>query len=323
MPLDPRVKRFLDALAAGNPPGARTVSVPQRRAQLVELMKLGGAEVSLAPVEDGTIPGPAGPLPIRVFSPELKEPPTQLPAPLLPGLIYFHGGGLVAGSIDTHASIARALCHSSGCRIVAVDYRLAPEHPFPAGLDDTRAAIAYVHSHAADFGIDAARLGVCGDSAGGTLVAAACHALARSGGAKPALQLLLCPILDYSRRSGSRADFVSGYLIDQDTLDHDLEHYAPRGADPKDPRISPLLAEDLSGVPPTIVHTAEFDPLRDEGQDYFRRLSQTGSALAYTCHPGMIHLFYGLGAVIPYARTAFEKMGAEIRAALDDPGAIE
>lgn len=286
-------------------------------------MKLGGADVPIGLIEDGTIPGPAGPLAVRVYSPEPKDPPTQRPAPLLPGLIYFHGGGLVAGSIDTHASIARALCHWGECRIIAVDYRLAPEHPFPAGLDDTTAAIAYVGSHAADFGIDAARLGVCGDSAGGTLVAAACHARARSGGARPSLQLLICPILDYSRRSGSRADFSSGYLIDQDTLDHDLEHYAPQGADPTDPRISPLLAEDLSGVPRTIVHTAEFDPLRDEGQDYFRRLSPTGSALAYTCHPGMIHLFYGLGAVIPYARTAFEKMGAEIRAALNDPGAIE
>ncbi|MGD0502248.1 MAG: alpha/beta hydrolase [Steroidobacteraceae bacterium] len=327
MPLDPRVKRFLDALAAGNPPNARTVSVPQRRAQLIELMKFGGVGVPagapIGHIEEATLPGPTGPLNARIYSPHPESLPMRVAAGLLPGLTYFHGGGLVAGSLDTHASIARALCHWGGCRIIAVDYRLAPEHPFPAGLDDTTAAIAYVGSHAADFGIDVTRLGVCGDSAGGTLVAAACHALARSGDARPALQLLICPILDYSRRTGSRADFVSGYLIDQDTLDHDLAYYAPRGADPQDPRISPLLAEDLSGVPPTIVHTAEFDPLRDEGQDYFRRLSQSGSGLAYTCHPGMIHLFYGLGAVIPYARTALEKMGAEIRAALTDPGAIE
>ncbi len=296
-------------------------------------MKLGGACAPIGGIDERTIPGPGGPLAVRVYRPELRDsstqipapqvPAPQVPAPLLPGLIYFHGGGLVAGSIDTHDTIARALCHWGECRIVAVDYRLAPEHPFPAGLDDATAAIAYIGAHAADFGIDGARLGVCGDSAGGTLVAAACHALARSADAKPVMQLLICPILDYSRRTGSRADYRSGYLIDQDTLDHDLEHYASQGADPKDPRISPLLAEDLSGLPPTIVHTAEFDPLRDEGQEYFRRLGETGSALAYTCHPGMIHLFYGLGAVIPYARTAFEKMGAEIRAALNDPGAIE
>jgi acetyl esterase len=323
LPLDPRVKRFLDVLAAGNPPNARTVSIAQRRGQLAELMKLGGAGAPIGAAEDRVLPGPSGPLGVRIYSPLRTAAPAQSRVEPAPGLIYFHGGGLVAGSIDTHDSIARALCHAGECRVIAVDYRLAPEHPFPAGLDDAIAAIAYIGAHAADFGVDAARLGVCGDSAGGTLAAAACHALARTAARRPALQLLICPILDYGRRTGSRVDFASGYLIDQDTLDHDLEHYAPDGADPQDPRISPLLAADLSGVPPTLIHTAEFDPLRDEGQDYFRRLTHTGSALAYTCHPGMIHLFYGLDAVIPYARTAFEKIGAEIRAALTDPGAIE
>ncbi|HEY3851633.1 MAG TPA: alpha/beta hydrolase [Steroidobacteraceae bacterium] len=332
MPLDPRVKRFLDVLAAGNPPNARSVSVAQRRARLVDLMKLGGPGAAVGATEDRTLPGPSGPLAVRIYSPVRAAGAARAASPVRaaaansdasPALVYFHGGGLVAGSIDTHDSIARALCHAGDCRVLSVDYRLAPEHPFPAGLDDATAAIAHIGSHAADFGVDAARLGVCGDSAGGTLAAAACQALARSAMPRPALQLLLCPILDYSRRTGSRRDFASGYLIDQDTLDHDLEHYAPRGADPRDPRISPLLAADFTAMPPTIIHTAEFDPLRDEGKDYFERLTHTGSALAYTCHPGMIHLFYGLGAVIPYARTAFEKMGAEIRAALTDPGATE
>jgi acetyl esterase len=321
LPLDPRVKRFLDVLAAGNPPNARTVGVAQRRAQLAELMKLGGPAASIGASVDRTLPGPSGPLAVRILTPAgAAAQSSREPGP---GVIYFHGGGLVAGSIDTHDSIARALCHWSECRVIAVDYRLAPEHPFPAGLDDAIAAITYIGSHAADFGVDAARLCVCGDSAGGTLAAAACHALARTAAPRPALQLLICPILDYGRRSGSRAEFASGYLVDQDTLDHDLEHCSPAGADPQDPRISPLLAADLSGVPPTLVHTAEFDPLRDEGKDYFARLTHTGSALAYTCHPGMIHLFYGLSAVIPYARTVFEKIGAEIRAALIDPGAVE
>jgi acetyl esterase/lipase len=324
LPLDPRVKRFLDVLAAGNPPNARTVSVAHRRAQLAELMKLGGIGAAVAGSEDRTLPGPAGPLRIRIHSP--VRAPGAVSADrrgLSAGLIYFHGGGLVAGSIDTHDAVARSLCHWGDCKVVSVDYRLAPEHPFPAGLDDAIAAIAHVGAHAADFGIDAARLGVCGDSAGGTLTAAACHSLSRAAKPLPALQLLLCPILDYSRRTGSRAELASGHLIDQDTLDHDLEHYAPNGADPEDERISPLRAADLGGMPPTIVHTAEFDPLRDEGKDYYDRLRQTGSALTYTCHPGMIHLFYGLGAVIPYARTAFERMGAEIRAALQNPGVRE
>jgi acetyl esterase/lipase len=336
LPLDPRVKRFLDALAAGNPPNARTVSIAQRRAQLAALMELGGPAAAVGNIQDLAIPGSSGPLALRVYTPEPSAESAQgasagpargLAAGLNPALIYFHGGGLVAGSLDTHAAVARALCHWSGCRVIAVDYRLAPEHPFPAALEDAGEAIDHVRSHAAELGVDASRLGVCGDSAGGTLVAAACHAMARSGSSPLALQVLICPILDYGRRTGSRQEFAAGYLIDQDTLDHDLDHYlpqhAPGGPDPRDPRISPLRSADFYGLPPTIVHTAEFDPLRDEGQEYFRRLIPSGSALAYTCHPGMIHLFYGLGAVIPYARTAFEKIGAEIRAALIDPGAME
>jgi acetyl esterase len=309
LPLDSRVKRFLDALAAGNPPSAHDTSVARRRAQLADLMKLCGPEAPVAGARDGAVPGPAGPVAVRIYT------PLDAPGASLPGLVYFHGGGLVAGSIDTHAPIARALAQAGACRVISVQYRLAPEHPFPAALEDAQAAIAYVTAHGAQFGVDPDRLGVCGDSAGATLVAAACQAMARSGGARLALQLLLCPILDYSRQSASRREFARGYLVDQDTLDHDLLHYAP-DKDPADPRISPARAADLADLPPTIIHTAEFDPLRDEGMDYFNRLTQSGSALSYTCHPGMIHLFYGLGALIPYARTAFETIGTEIRAAL-------
>jgi acetyl esterase/lipase len=200
--------------------------------------------------------------------------------------------------------------------VLALDYRLAPEHSFPAALDDVCAAARFLRARAADYGMDAAKLAICGDSAGGTLAAAACQAAARAQDPPLALQVLLCPILDYSRRSGSRVDFASGYLLDQATLDHDLRHCMPGGADAMDARLSPLRAADLSGVPRTIVHTAEFDPLRDEGRDYFERLAHTATALSYTCHAGMIHLFYGLGGVIPYARTALEQIGREIRAAL-------
>ena len=151
---------------------------------------------------------------------------------------------------------------------------------------------------------------------GATLATATCQAVARAGGPPLALQLLICPILDYSRSTPSKLELSSGYLVDQATLDHDLMHYAPEGADPTNPRISPLLAADVTGMPRTLIHTAEFDPLRDEGRNYFERLTQARNEVSYTCHPGMIHLFYGLGAVIPYARTAFEQIGGEIRAAL-------
>ncbi len=308
MPLDPRVKRFLNILAAGNPPDAGSATVEERRKGLVSLMEFAGPPVALERVEDRTLPGPHGALRVRLYSPSKAE--------VLPGLIYFHGGGLVAGSLDTHDGIGRALCHASGVRVVSVDYRLAPEHRFPAAVEDARAALRYISGHAADFGIDAARLGIGGDSAGATLAAATCQSATRAGGPQLILQLLLCPILDYSRVTASKRELSSGYLVDQATLDHDLKYYLPAGTAPSNPLVSPLLAGDVSGLPRTLIHTAEFDPLRDEGRNYFERLTQAGNEVSYTCHPGMIHLFYGLGAVIPYARTAFEQIGGEIRAAL-------
>ena len=310
MPLDPRVKRFLDALAAGKPPSALETTVEERRLGLTELMKLAGPQAAVGRVEDRTLPGPAGALGIRIYTPLGAGPG------LLPGLIYFHGGGLVAGTVATHDPIGRVLANSGACRVVSVEYRLAPEHPFPAALDDALAAVTHIGAHAAEFGIDGMRLGICGDSAGGTLAAATAQTVARIGSPRLALQLLICPILDYSRSTDSRRDLASGYLIDQATLDHDLLHYAPPGTDPANPRISPLRADDVTGLPRTLIHTAEFDPLRDEGRDYFERLARAHAEVSYTCHPGMIHLFYGLGAVIPYARTAFEQIGGEIRAAL-------
>jgi acetyl esterase/lipase len=309
VPLDARVKRFLDALAAGNPPNALETTVEERRLGLAELMKLAGPETAVARVEDRTLPGPAGELGVRIYT------PLDAGSGLLPGLIYFHGGGLVAGSVATHDSIGRALAHSGACRLISVDYRLAPEHPFPAALDDALAAVTHIGAHAAEFGIDGTRLGICGDSAGGTLAAVTAQATARMGSPRLALQLLICPILDYSRSSASRRELASGYLIDQATLDHDLLYYAP-GTDPANPRISPLRADNVSGLPRTLIHTAEFDPLRDEGRDYVERLARAHTQVSYTCHPGMIHLFYGLGAVIPYARIAFDEIGGEIRVAL-------
>ncbi len=310
MPLDPRVKRFLEVLAAGN--AARTLdpTVLERREQVAELMKLSGPAPPIDRVETLSLPGPAGPLNTRLYS------PLEAGAGLSPGVLYLHGGGLVAGNLDTHACIAQSLAHHGACRVLALDYRLAPEHAFPAALDDACAAVKVLRAHAGSYGIDPARLAICGDSAGGMLAAAACQAAAHAQDEPLALQVLICPILDYGRSSGSRAEFASGYLLDQATLDHDLRHCKPGGADAMDIRLSPLNATDLSGTPRTIIHTAEFDPLRDEGREYFERLAHTGTGLSYTCHAGMIHLFYGLGAVIPYARTAFECIGREIRAAL-------
>ncbi len=313
MPLDPRAKRLLDLLAAANPPSALSLTVEQRRNALAQLMKFAGPGDPVDRVESRDIPGAGGPLAIRLYTP--------LGADLasLPGLIYFHGGGLVAGTLSTHDAIGRLLTNAGACRVLSVDYRLAPEHPFPAAIEDASAAIRYIAAHGGEFGIDPTRLAVCGDSAGATLAAVACQAAALAGSPRLVLQLLICPILDYGGSTDSRRAFASGFLVDQATLNHDLLHYVPPGTDPTDPRISPLRASDLRGLPPTSIHTAEFDPLRDEGEAYAERLKRMGTPVSYTCHPGMIHLFYGLGTVIPYARTAFEQIGAELRTALADP----
>ena len=311
--LDPHVQRFLAILAAGGQLSLRGAGVAQRRAALAELMALGGPKPPVGATLDTTVPGPAGPIPIRIYT-----PPQPLPTPA-PGLIYLHGGGLVAGSIDTHDRIARSLATAGECRLVSVGYRLAPEHPFPAALDDGLAAVQYLSSHAAAFNIDGARVGLCGDSAGGTLAAVICQRLAGAGGPRLALQLLLCPILDHDPGTTAGRDFSHGDPVDRATLDHDLEHYLPHGVDRTHPDISPLWAADLAGLPPTIIHTAHCDPLCDDGQRYAERLRAAGSGALYRCHPGMIHLFYGLGGVIPYARRAFGQIGEDVRAALGRP----
>jgi acetyl esterase/lipase len=313
MPLDPRVKRFLDALAMTSPSDALSLSVTERRHAVDSLLKLRGPEVAVGAVRDGCLPGSAGPIPIRSY-----DPPGGMTGPL-PGIVYFHGGGLVAGSLETHDGIARALTGGSGCRLISIEYRLAPEAPFPAAVEDAVDAVRYVMRHPQQFGMSG-RIAVCGDSAGATLAAVTCQALHDARGPVPQLQVLLCPIMDYADRSASRREFASGYLVDEATLRHDLKYYLPPGTSPADPRVSPLRAEKLPASIPTVVHTAECDPLRDEAAEYALRMRQAGAAVSYTCHAGMIHLFYGLGGAIPYARQAVAGIAAEIGTALRAAG---
>ena len=288
------------------------MTISQRRSGLQELLGFAGLPVTVAAIEERVMPGPGGPLKLRVYTP--TDAGT---AATCAGLIYFHGGGLVAGSLDSHERICCALSEATRCRVVAVDYRLGPEHRFPSAVEDACAAVEWIATHAADLGLDADRLGVGGDSAGAILAAVACRAAAAAGSPRLKLQLLLCPIMDYGAETESRRRFASGYLLDGATLSHDLEYYLREHDTIADPRISPLRAEDLRGLPPASIHTAEFDPVRDEGEAYARRLEAVGVRTRYTCHSGMIHLFYGMGLVIPYARNAYELIGSDVRAALE------
>jgi acetyl esterase/lipase len=266
---------------------------------------IGGIRDQFLDVNDGIIT-------LRTYSPLGK------PERTLPGLLFFHGGGWVAGNLETHDGLCRRLCNESGCRVVAVNYRLAPEHVFPAALDDAMAALSHVAAHPREFGIDPECLGVAGDSAGGGLAAALCREARDRSGPPIAFQFLICPILDVARESISRRELRDGYFLDAETLARDLELYCS-GANLADPRLSPLLADDCEGLPPAYIHTAQFDPFGDEGEAYARKLSNAGIAVHGRSHPGMIHFFYCMQRMIPYARQAVRIMGAEIRYAAQLP----
>jgi acetyl esterase len=314
MPLDPTVRRFLERLAATNPQSVLSLSVEQRRAGLEQLLSFFGTPDEVAAVDQFEVPGPAGSIAVRAYTPSGAHIGERLP-----GMVYFHGGGLVAGSLDSHDPIARALSNASRCRVLSVDYRLAPEARFPAALEDGRAAVEWIAAHLDELFIDEGRVGIAGDSAGATLAAVICHALGAESSVALAFQFLLCPIMDLAAETESRRSLARGYLVDRDTLEHDLKHYLGPGIPPADPRVSPLRVGEIRGVPPTAVHTAEFDPLRDEGQAYAERLQQSGVRTLYRCHPGMIHLFYGMRSLITYAGAAFTQMGADIRSLLAAP----
>jgi acetyl esterase/lipase len=310
MVLDPQARRFLERLSVGAPRSAGAISVVERRAALCRFLSLGGDPPEVGGIDEYRIAGPGGILRLRCYT------PLGPGAGKLPALIYFHGGGLVAGSLDAYETISCWLASASACRVISVDYRLAPEARFPAAIEDARAASDWVLDHAVELHIDAQRVGVCADSAGAALAVEVCRQRAFHRGLRLAAQVLLCPILDYRPQTTARRSYDQGDLLDQQTLEHDLAHYLEAHTDPSDPRISPLQAQQFAGFPPAIIHTAECDPVREDGDAYARALERSGVPVRYRCHAGMIHLFYGLKMVIPYAAELYRAIGADLRAVL-------
>jgi acetyl esterase/lipase len=322
MPLDRHARRFLEMLAAAGQSRGRYDDVEERRSALTNLadmvdppgtVEIGGVRDHLMAVSDGHIS-------LRIYS------PLGAPARMLPGILFFHGGGWVAGSLETHDGLCRRLCNETGCRVIAVDYRLAPDHPFPYGLADAVSSLKYVTANAKLFGVDPARLGVAGDSAGGTLAAVLCRIardsnMGSGGGPAIAFQLLLCPILDIHGESAARRELSEGYFLDRETLARDLELYVPAGIELSDLRLSPLCAEEFAGLPPAFIHTGQFDPFGDEGEEYAQRLGGFGVPVHGRTHPGMIHYFYCMPRMIPYANEAMRIIGSEIRYAVQLPQA--
>ena len=231
----------------------------------------------------------------------------------VPGIVMIHGGGFVIGSVEAEHAGAALMAMDTGAVVVSVDYRLAPEHPFPAGVEDAIAAVTWVSQHAQSLGIDGGRFVVGGDSAGATLAAVVCQEALRSGGPAISVQCLICPVLDFEETSPSREAFAENHLLDMATLEADLALYLPEGTERGDPRVSPLRAVKFAGLPAAIIHTAEFDPMRDEGNAYAAKLIAAGVEVEHFCHDGMIHNFQALGAVLPQGRLVLRQIGEQIR----------
>jgi len=260
--------------------------------------------------------GPHGPIPLRLYRPLASEGSSRAAPALSPVLVYFHGGGWTIGDLDTHDVLCRELCNASGCVVVSVDYRMGPEHRFPAAVDDCLAATHWVRRHAGSLGLDAGRLAVGGDSAGGNL-AAVVAILARDAGDLPvAWQLLIYPATDMRCVHPSHTENGQGFLLTSETIAYYRANYIEDRALDLDWRASPLLHADLAGLPPALVLTAGYDPLRDEGLEYADALVRAGNRATYVCFDRQIHGFITMGRVIDEANAAVTLCAAELARAL-------
>jgi acetyl esterase len=249
-------------------------------------------------------------IPFRLYRPKGVAASTRLPA-----LIFFHGGGWVIGDLETHDVLCRQLTAAAGISVVNVDYRLAPEHRYPAAVEDAWAATRWVETHAVELAIDPTRLAVGGDSAGGNLAAVVALLARDHGGPSLALQVLTYPVTDVAAESASYAEFADGFLLTRDSMRWFIEHYVPERKDRLDWRASPLRAASLAGVAPALVVTAGFDPLRDEGEAYARRLREAGVRVDMICYGGMIHGFAPMGRLIETGNRAVAHAAASLRQA--------
>jgi acetyl esterase len=304
MPIDPRARRLLDmmTLKGGERPA---MDVTRRREGFAKLMQMGARPRQLPVVADRNIPGPGGALPLRFYDAALER---GAPAA---ALVFFHGGGLVAGSIDTHDTICRELAAASGAVVISVGYRLAPEAPYPAALDDAAHAVNFLSRNAADYGLDAERMAIGAESAG-CLLATALAQGHRPVSARLKAQVLLCPVIDLSGRYPSREEFGSGHLIDAATIAHDIAQCFP-DSEPDTLLPSPLRFGTAAAAPPTLIVAAECDPFRDEAQLYAEMLEDAAVPVRHSVHAGMVHSFYGLPALLPQAAPALAEAGRHLK----------
>jgi acetyl esterase len=304
MTLDPQAQAFLDRMRDLGMPGLGEVPPNEARAVQDEAAATVFGPVPDVAWEDRSLPGPAGGIPVRVYRPR------EEPAPIL---AYFHGGGWVLGGLNTHHGVCASLARIAGCVVCSVDYRMAPEHRFPAAVEDAWAATTWLAEHADEVGGRPGALAVGGDSAGGNL-AAVCALRARDTGLPLALQLLVYAVTDADLERSTYREFADGYYLTASAMRWFWDHYLPDG-DRFHPDASPLRAADVSGTAHAFVLTAEFDPLRDEGEAYARRLEEAGVPVTLRRYDGMIHGFYRMPAVIGRANDALAETAEAVRAA--------
>jgi acetyl esterase/lipase len=306
MPLDPLVKAFLDQMKAVPGPKMSEMGPVAARETFVQMMQLvGPKDVPVGKTENRLVPGPGVDIPIRIYT------PVGGGRDLLPALVYFHGGGFVIGNIETHDGLCRLLANEGNFRVISVDYRLAPEHKYPAAIDDAFAALGWIMANAPDIGVDANRIAVGGDSAGGALAAEVAQLAKARGGMPLDAQMLLFPVTQIGEQTSSLREFAVGYFLEKETLDWFYDSYLPADADKSDPKISPLRAKDLSGLPPAYIMLGGFDPLHDEGMQYADKLRAAGVTATVADHADMVHCFVYLQAVLPQA---YEALAAAAKA---------
>jgi len=281
--------------------------LPELRQQLRVMVSLMDEPApALARIEDIRIPGPAGEIPARVYSASAATTP-------LPAVVYFHGGGWVQGDLETHHGLCARLAKHAGVLVVAVDYRLAPEHKFPAAVDDCLAAYRWARAKGRDVGADPARVAVAGDSAGGNLSATVSQLAESEGSPVPTCQVLIYPAVDFSLDTASHREMVEGHVIPRERVVWYMQQYLRNDADKTDLRASPLRASSLKGQPPALIVTAGFDPLRDEGRAYGDRLREAGVDVVYREYPGQIHAFVSLTKAIPQGMAATLEVAEYLR----------
>jgi acetyl esterase len=308
MPLDPKAQWLLDELERQGLPPFEEMTVPQAREVIMGFRDLQAEPPPIAGTQDREIPGPAGSIPVRVYTPNTAAP--------RPALVYFHGGGWTIGNLDVTDKPCRALSHATGGVVVSVEYRMGPEHRFPAAVDDCVAATRWVAEHAAELGADPGRLVVIGDSAGGNLAAVVALVARDQGGPPIAYQVLIYPVTDYAFETPSYIQNADGYLLTRESMRWFWDKYLASPADGGDPRAAPLRASDLSGLPAALVITCEFDPLRDEGEAYAERLRAAGVPVKLHRFDGMLHGFFWMSGVFTQTQELLDEIAAELDAAL-------